>query len=215
MTARSPSLSSLADGLADTFPAAQDAPLARALLALVARGDPVTDERLAAEINRAPGEVHAVLARWPNVHRDARGAVVAFSGLSLQPTEHRFHAGDRELFTWCAWDTLFMPSLLDEPAEIRSTCPLTGTAVHVRVDARGIVDAEPADLWVSFPPIATTSIADIVESFCCRVHFLARHETAQRWLGDHPGGFVLDLRDAYEVGQRATARLRTAKAAHA
>lgn len=213
MTARTASLSSLADGLARTFPAADDAPLARALLALLARGEPVTDEQLAAETNRPPSEVIATLVTWPNVHRDARGAVVAFSGLSLQTTEHRFQACSRELFTWCAWDTLFMPALLEQPAEIRSTCPLTGTPVRLRIDAGGIADAEPADLWVSFPPMASTSTASIVDSFCCHVHFIAGHDTAQRWLSEHPGGRVLALPDAHEVGQRATACLRLGTAA--
>ena len=102
MTAQTPSLSTIADSLADTFPAADDAPLALALLALLARGESVTDAQLAAGTNRPQDEVSGALARWPNVHRDGRDAVVAFSGLSLRPTEHRFQAGGRELFTWCA-----------------------------------------------------------------------------------------------------------------
>ena len=213
MTAPSTSLTMLADELAGTFPGADCAPLARALLALLARGEPVTDELLASETNRPVGEVTAILPSWPNVHRDDRGAVVAFGGLTLRPTGHRFSVGGRELYTWCAWDTLFLPALLDEPAEVRSTCPLTGTPVRLRVNADGIADAEPADLCVSFPPTATTSTADIVESFCCHVHFIAGQDAAQRWLRVHPGGRVLELQDAYEVGQRATARLRTGTAA--
>jgi alkylmercury lyase len=153
--------------------------------------------------------VRAALARWPNVHRDGRGAVVAFAGLSLRPTEHRLVLGGRELFTWCAWDTLLMPALLEQPAEVRSTCPLTAEAVRLRFDADGITAAEPAKLWVSFPPLADVSTADIVESFCCHVHFIAGRDTAQRWLSEHPGGHVLALLDAYQLGQRATTCLRT------
>jgi hypothetical protein len=134
--------------LAGTFPAADDAPLARALLALLARGEPVTESQLAAETNRPAREVAATLTNWPNVDRDGHAAVVAFSGLR-----------------------------------------------------------------VSFPPLARTSTADIVDSFCCHVHFLAGRDTAQRWLDQHPGGRVLDLYDAYEVGQRATAALRSGAAA--
>lgn len=213
MTVPSTSLPMLADDLAGTFPAAECAPLGRALLTLLARGEPVADEQLAAETNRPLGEVTAMLESWPNVHRDGRGAVVAFSGLSLRPTAHHFVVGGRQLFTWCAWDTLFLPALLDEPAEVRSTCPLTGTPVRLRVDAGGIADAEPAELQVTFPPMATTSTASIVKSFCCHVHFVAGPDAARRWLGDHPDGSVLSLRDAYEVGQRATASLRAETAA--
>jgi alkylmercury lyase len=180
----------------------------RALLALLARGGPVNDEQLATETHRPVREVTSALGGWPNVQCDDGGAVVAFSGLSLRPTEHRFEVAGRELATWCAWDTLFLPALLDEPAEVRSTCPLSRTPVRLRVGPGGVADAAPADVWASFPPLATTSTADIVESFCCHVHFIAGHDAAQRWVGEHAGGRVLDLDDAYEVGRRATARLR-------
>jgi alkylmercury lyase len=213
MTLRTPSLAALAGGLADTFPGAADGPLARALLALLARGDPITDERLAVATNRAPRDVNAVLASWPNVHRDDRGAVVAFGGLSLLPTKHRFHVAGRELFTWCAWDTLFLPALINEPAEIRSTCPLTGRSVRLRADAGGVIDAEPVDVAISFPPLASTATRNIVESFCCHVHFVAGHDAAEKWLSEHRGGRVLALMDAYEVGKLATARLRNGTAA--
>jgi alkylmercury lyase len=213
MSSHTMSLHGLADGLTDTFPAANDAPLARALLALLAQGERVTDEHLAAEIHRPVREVTSALGGWPNVQRDGGGRVVAFSGLSLRPTEHRFEVAGRELFTWCAWDTLFLPALLDESAEVRSTCPLSRTPIQLRVGPGGVADPEPADVWVSFPPLATTSTADIVESFCCHVHFIAGGDTAQRWMREHPGGRVLDLRDAYEVGQRATARLRPGRKA--
>jgi alkylmercury lyase len=212
MRAEPASLPMLADGLAGTFPAADDAPLARALLALLARGEPVTEAQLTAVADRSPGDVSAALARWPNVHRDGRG-VVAFGGLSLRPTQHRFEVAGRELFTWCAWDALFLPSLLGEPADVGSTCPVTGAPVRLRIDARGAADAEPHDLRVSFPAPATASTADIVDSFCCHVHFLAGRAAARRWLGRHPGGRVLDLRDAYELGQLATAGLRAERAA--
>ena len=213
MSTRAAPLDALADGLAGTFPAADDAPLARALLVLLARGEPVTEAQLAAESHRPAREVADTLANWPNVHRDGHGAVVAFGGLSLRPTKHRFRVAGQELFTWCAWDTLFLPALLGEPAEVRSTCPLSGTPVGLRVDAGGVADADPTGLRVSFPALTSTSTADIVDSFCCHVHFLAGRHAAQRWLDQHPGGRVLDLYDAYDVGQRATAALRSGTAA--
>jgi alkylmercury lyase len=108
-----PSLEALAGMLAGTFPGTDDAPLARALLRELTRGEPVSDAALAASSARAEREVTQTLARWPNVHRDDHGRVDAFGGLSLQPTQHRFEVGGRHLYTWCAWDTLFLPGLLD------------------------------------------------------------------------------------------------------
>lgn len=47
---------------------------------------------------------------------DDADRIVALGGLSIRPTRHRFVVGDRELFAWCALDTLFPPHLLDETA---------------------------------------------------------------------------------------------------
>lgn len=104
-----PSLEALARSLAGTFPGCDDAPPARALLRELARGKPISAAALAASTDRAEHDVTDTLARWPNVRRDDHGRVVAFGGLSLRPTEHRFEVGGRRLYTWCAWDTLFLP----------------------------------------------------------------------------------------------------------
>ena len=42
---------------------------------------------------------------------DEAGRVVGFGGLTLKPTGHRFQLGDRTLYTWCAFDTLFLPEV--------------------------------------------------------------------------------------------------------
>jgi alkylmercury lyase len=70
--------------------------------------------------------------RWPNVELDDHGRIVALAGLSLTPTAHRFTVGGRQLYTWCAWDTLVLPGLLDQPAHVESTCPVTRRARAAR-----------------------------------------------------------------------------------
>jgi len=190
-------LDTLAESLAGTFPGCDDAPLARALLHELAMGEPVA-------ISRLPDGAELVLARWPNVNYDEDGRVVAFSGLSLTPTAHRFTVAGRQLYTWCAWDTLFLPAMLGQSADVESTCPVTGSDVRLTVDPNGVRRLDPRPLWVSFPPAATTSTADITGTFCCHVHFLATPAAAEHWLSQHPEGTVLDLDDAYELGRKAT-----------
>jgi alkylmercury lyase len=183
--------------LAGTFPACDDAPLARTLLRELARGRPVPISTLD---RRAP----AVVARWPNVEYDHAGRIVAFSGLSLNPTAHRFAVGARGLYTWCAWDTLFLPAVLDQSASVRSRCPITGTDVRLTVAPDRIVGVHPPALRVSFPPSTATSTADITRTFCCHVHFLAGPAASAQWLDRHPGAAVLELDDAYRLGRAAT-----------
>jgi alkylmercury lyase len=182
---------------ADLFAACDDPPLARALLRELAKGRPVAPESLP-----APGG-SAALDRWPNVERDEHGRIVAFSGLTLEPTAHRFTVGGRQLHTWCAWDTLFLPALLDQAAHVRSSCPVTGTEVQLDVAPSGVSAVAPEPLWVSFPARSTTSATNLTATFCCHVHFLASRSAADDWLGGHPGGTVLTLQDAFELGRHA------------
>ena len=201
-----------ADALRDTFPGCEDAPLASALVRLLAQGKPVTDACLAEAAGRSEDGVAAQLARWPNIERDAEGAVSGFSGLTLRATAHRFEVDGRRLHTWCAWDTLFLPGMLGATAHVRSVCPVTGRPVELVVAPDRVESADPADLHVSFPPSATTDTADITTTFCCHVHFLAGAAAARRWQDAHPDGDVLDLAAAFELGCGATAPLTTSAA---
>jgi alkylmercury lyase len=112
--------------------------------------------------------------------------------------------GGRELYTWCAWDTLLLPALLDQPAQVESNCPVTGRAVRFTVEPSRFRDVHPDDVWVSFPPAATTSTADITGTFCCHVHFLADRVAADQWLSRHAGATALALPEAFELGRLAT-----------
>jgi alkylmercury lyase len=204
-TARS--LPTLVDSLASTFPCCDDAPLALALLDELANGDPVSVARLARATGRGEADLTAALHRWPNVEHDRSGRVVAFAGLSLTPTEHRFEVAGRLLYTWCAWDTLFLPALLGRDARVGSTCAVTRTEVRLSVGPDGVQAADPPSLQVSFPAPASTDTSDIIASFCCHVHFLTGRDAADRWLADNPDGLTLNLEGAVELGRLATQQL--------
>jgi alkylmercury lyase len=206
MTSRpdTPSLEALAESLAGTFPGSDDAPLARVLLRQLTRGHPVSVAALATSTGRDEPDVTATLAGWPNVRRDEHGRVEAFGGLSLRPTKHRFEVGGRRLYTWCAWDTLFLPALLDAQAHVESTCPMTGAEVRLTVAPDRVLAAQPEAVRVSFPAPAKTSTDEIVESFCCHVHFLVGLDSAGGWASARPGAFALGVADAFELGRLAT-----------
>ncbi len=197
----------LAARLQSTFPGCDDASLARHLLWLLAKGSPVSAGALAQRAGRDPAAAASALERWPNVELDDSGCVVGFSGLSLAPTPHRFAVQGSSLYTWCAWDTLFLPVLLGEPASVHSSCRVTGTELELKVTPSGVASARPEELFVSFPALAITDTADITGSFCCHVHFLAGAPAAEAWRERHPDGTVFPLETAYELGLRAVAPL--------
>ena len=180
-----------------------DATLAVHLVRALAVGHPVSSGALADVAGREADAVATTLETWPNVERDRTGRVVGFCGLTLNPTPHRFTVGDRQLHTWCAWDTLFLPALLERPASVRSYCPVTDTEVELEVAPEGVKRAQPAQLFVSLPEMETADLKNITGSFCCHVHFLAGAKAGERWKQAHTGTRVVDVNTAYELGRQA------------
>src|SRR6266702_1463629 len=80
---------------------------------LLAEGAPVSLERLASLSHRPLDEIQAELPSL-DVRLDREGNVLA-SGVSLVPTAHQFHLGDKGLYTGCAFDTLPFPRVRVAP----------------------------------------------------------------------------------------------------
>src|SRR5437879_733773 len=100
------------------MPLRSDPALPRLLLALVrllAEGEsmPLGRVRALAARLEVPPELLAPLLRQ-RAEIDDAGNIVGMMGLSLNRHPHRFEVNGRALSTWCAWDTLFLPSLLDQ-----------------------------------------------------------------------------------------------------
>lgn len=199
-----------ASRLGARLPVLDDPSLARTLLRMLAMGKPVSTSALAADAKRVVADVQRTLDGWTNVRRDAEGRVTGFMGLSLEPTRHEFVADGRRHYAWCAWDTLFLPAVLQTTARVRSRCPLTGAAVRLVVTPTEVEGAEPRDLYVSFPSPAAVDAGDIVGSLCCHVLFLAGAQAGERWTAARPTAVVLMLSDAYRVGAIAIERLEPA-----
>jgi len=74
---------------------------------------------------------------------DAEGNVVG-AALTVTPTPHCFRVKGRDLFAWCALDSLFLPGLLDETAEVASSCPSSGEEIRLTVSPGGVEAYSPA-----------------------------------------------------------------------
>ena len=199
------SLHHIANAVIEAFPklSASEQRAALALYRLLAHGRPVTAEQLAAASTVPEPAVHDMLARWHGVQRGPDGAVTAFWGLTISKTKHRFRMDGRELHTWCAWDTLFLPPLLGAVAEVESACPVSAETIRVRVGARGIEAVQPETAVLSFvTPTEADVERNLIETFCCHVHFLASPEAGKEWVARHRGAFLLSLADAWQIGLR-------------
>lgn len=181
-------------------PALQSA--AVALLRLLAQGDPVEAGRLAEALALPAAYIDGQLERTPGVSRDEQRRVVGFMGLSVVAvSEHRIHIDGRSLWTWCAWDALFLPELLGNAAHVTSRCPGTRRPISLSVTPAGVTNLDPPETVVSFLAPEGPFDANVTQSFCHFVHFFASPEVAARWTAEHPGTFALSVEDAYRVGQ--------------
>jgi alkylmercury lyase len=174
------------------------------LFRLLAEGAPVPPARIAAATGHSQDEIRRFLWRWHGV-RTRGGEVVAFQGLSLPETPHRFGVAGRALHTWCAWDTLFLPEVLGRRAEVESTCPTSGATISLSVDRDGPRDVAPADTVLSFCPASPVFVDGVQESFCRFVHFFSSAAAAEPWVAEHPATTVITLAAGFEIGRRTNA----------
>lgn len=169
------------------------------LLRLLVTGEPVADTDLAQATGRTVDEVRQALAELPDVEYDEPGRIVGY-GLTHRPTQHRFTVDGRQLFTWCALDTLLFPAILGRPAEVESPCRTTGTPVRLTVQPDRITHVDPAGAVVSL--VTPEQVASVRTAFCHQVHFVADHQAAGPWLAEHPEATVLPVGEAFVLGQQ-------------
>lgn len=181
------------------------------LLRELAKGEPVAAADLANILDVPSGEAQRLLsdsALRPFVYTGTDGRIEGFWGLSTKPTQHRFMAGGRVLWTWCAQDSLFLPELLGETARIESTDPETGDPVRLTISPDRIEAAEPEGIavsWVDMESVELTSITRILATACHFIFFFADRESGERWVTSHSNAMLLSLDEAYALARRQNA----------
>jgi alkylmercury lyase len=193
----------LAETLAEAMPSLgpDQQQLALAVYRQLARGEPVGPGDLASELGRDESDVAATLEAWPGVYRSDDGRIVSFWGLAIPEMPHRFCVDGRPLYTWCAWDALFIPELIERSAEVESHPPLGEGSVRLVVDPDGIREVDPAAAAVSM--LSPTEAFDyrLIQTFCHFVHFFPSAESGAEWAAEHPGTFLLSVPEAHELGR--------------
>lgn len=184
-----------------------------ALLRELAKGEPVSSEQLAQALGTSTSEAEELLkgsALTPFTHLGEDGRVAGFWGLSTVRTHHRFTIGERTLWTWCAEDSLFLPGLIGETAQIESQDPEGGELVRLTISPDAVEAVEPNGVVVSVIRPDTwdlTSAARIRKTACNYIFFFASRALAERWVSKHPNTLLLSLEEAFEFGKRQNARV--------
>lgn len=172
---------------------------------LLGQAEPVPPVNVARHCGVAEDRVRERLDAWPGVYRDNEGSIVGYWGLAIAEMTHRLFLADRTVYAWCAWDALFIPELLGEPARVTSKSPVSGDPVHLAVSPDHVDSA--TNMYVSFlEPEEGKLTEDVIGSFCHYVHFFPSVDEGRQWVADHPGTFLLTLAHAFELGRRKNAR---------
>lgn len=178
----------------------------------LAKGQPVDATQLGQALGRSAAEAQTLLER-ESIKTFAsladKGRVSGFGGLTTARMHHQLGLDGRTLWTWCAWDTLFIPGILGVPGRVTSLDPETGEAVRLAVTPLKIESAEPRHAVASFLLPAAhefVSAANLVKTFCHFIFFFASRASGERWTAKHPDTFLYSLDDAFELAKRFNAR---------
>ncbi len=121
------SLETIASRLATALVTLQDVARQPILRTLVETGQPI-----------APAHLAAHLSSIPDIEFDTQGQIVGW-GITLVPTQHHFLLAEHALFTWCAFDTVLFPALLQVQARVQSQCSATGHPIRFVVTPEGVI----------------------------------------------------------------------------
>lgn len=120
------------------------------IMRTLAEGVPVTPDALAHRLGVPTELVERVLelGRTRGGEWDEEGRLVG-SALTLRQTRHEFHIGGRRLYTWCAFDAVYLPALLRATAAVKSTDPGTGATIELTVTPTGVTESSPPGTVIS------------------------------------------------------------------
>jgi alkylmercury lyase len=122
------SLDTLATRLATHLDCTQDIACRQIMQAMAETGQPLALVHLARRLQMRQEDLTAHLVRVPDTEFDEQGNIVGW-GITLLPTQHQFRLKERPLFTWCAFDTILFPPLLQETAHVQSVCEASGLPI--------------------------------------------------------------------------------------
>lgn len=185
------------------------------IFALLSQGAGLTGAQIATAARVPTRFVETFLAGHPGAYFDRNGVLVGYLGLAVRTMPHRFKVKERDLFTWCAWDSLFIPELLAETAHVTSQEPGREEMIRLTVTPSGISASEPTEAAMSvllpdlgLPGERAKMEKDIISSFCHHVHFFSSRDRGEAWAQDRTGKYtVVSVAEGFELGRLMNQRL--------
>ena len=175
---------------------------AQQLYQLLANGAAIPIDQFAKAIGCSLEQTHSILKSWTGVSFDQDSNIDGFWGLSTSPTLHSFELNKKTLYTWCAWDLLFMPVLFQQTIIASTTCPVSNKKVTLTISPNGIDAVEPEHAMITFlRPSLDQLKANVTQSFCQYVFFVESEKAGKAWQKDRKDSFLLDLETGFKLGK--------------
>ncbi len=172
---------------------------------LLAKGKPCSIAEIGLATGLDPKIVEEQICSLPDntLERNGDGDIVALIGLSLTEGNHRFIVNGNHLFTWCAFDGIFLPELIGLPAVLKSSCRQTGNAITINVSPGGIEQSDPSSAVLSLvSPDAETCRTNIRGAFCNHVNLFESYDAFALWSKVNGGELAIDMGDAAIMAKR-------------
>jgi alkylmercury lyase len=165
-------------------------------LRLLAKGDPVSAEMLGSKLGIPTDLAQSVFeASRGKGQWDKEGRLIG-SALTLVPTSHRFRVMDRDLYTWCAQDTILLPGLLGMVAEVVSPDPHTGDLIQLVIAPEGPTTYTPKSAVLTIFQ-AAEQVTGPESPVCTNSHYFISSDSAETWSKDRPGVAIMSIEEAY------------------
>ncbi len=199
-------LHGLVDNFVEMFGAGttDEQQFAAELYRLLADGRPVAAETLAAAVDRPARDVRDELKKLPSFYigYDESDRVIEWGGFGLDGGNNDFTIRGNRMWAWCAWDALFVPAIVGDPALVESDDPETGARVRMTVGPDGVQDVQPAGAMMTMAIPGMQAFPDFrTFSFQKTVFFFESRESAARWLEKNPGPVLMSLEEGFALGQ--------------
>ncbi len=168
----------------------------------LALGKSIPIETIANELQIPIQDIQVHLKQMAYVEYSATGEISAYRGVTLNQTKHYVFHNNVKIYTWCAFDTLFLADLLVEPVSIFSNCPACGKAISCKVTDRNLISSKDSDIVMSFIiPDKVDFCDDLQNAFCCKVYFFCNQQCGSEWINLSPEIAFFNLAESLVIAQ--------------
>ena len=170
----------------------------------LADGEPVRREVLADALDIQIEDVAAALDKLPSFYIgfDDEQRIIEWGGFGLDGGNNDFTIRGHRMWAWCAWDGLFVPAIVGEPARVAADDPKSGARVALTVTPDGVTDVSPPSAVMTFALPGMEAFPDFRRfSFQKTVFYFESRESAKEWLARNPGPILISLEEGFEFGR--------------